>query len=126
LLERDRYDPVQWPSMRERIAAVFRTRTRDEWSRDLEGTDTCFAPVLTMAEALRHPHNAHRGTFVAVDGATQPAPAPRFSRTVTDPPTRAARPGEHTREALAAWGLASDRIESLIDAGAVLATDGTS
>ncbi|MBV8661584.1 MAG: CoA transferase [Hyphomicrobiales bacterium] len=76
-----RDDPAVWPQLRAKLAALFLTRTREEWSRLLEGTDACFAPVLTLAEAPDHPHLAARGTFVTIDGVTQPAPAPRFSRT---------------------------------------------
>jgi alpha-methylacyl-CoA racemase len=80
-LERDRADPANWPALHERFEAVFKTRTREEWRQALEGTDACFAPVLTLAEAARHPHLAARRTFVEIEGVTQPAPAPRFSRT---------------------------------------------
>ncbi len=76
-----RDDPVVWPRLHAKLEALFLTRTRDEWSRLLEGTDACFAPVLTLSEAPSHPHLAARGTFVTVDGVVQPAPAPRFSRT---------------------------------------------
>ncbi len=76
-----RDDPEVWPKLRAKLAALFLTRTREEWSLLLEGTDACFAPVLTLSEAPNHPHLAARGTFVTVDGVTQPAPAPRFSKT---------------------------------------------
>ena len=102
-----------WPLLRERLAAVFRTRTREEWCELLAGTDACVAPVLALAEAPAHPHNRARGTFVEVGGVTQPAPAPRFSRTPCDPPTPAASPGEHTDQALADWGLPPDKIARL-------------
>lgn len=113
-------DRSAWPRMKERFAEVFKTKTRDEWCAILEGTDACFAPVLSMAEAPSHPHNVARGTFVEVAGVVQPAPAPRFSRTpgaIQRPP---ARPGEHTAEALADWGLAPDEIARLRTAGAVV------
>ena len=74
-------DQSAWPDLKERMAALFRTRTRDEWTEFFAGHDVCFAPVLTMNEARAHPHNVARETFVEVDGAPQPAPAPRFSRT---------------------------------------------
>ena len=80
-------DRARWPEARARLAAAIRTRTRDEWSALLEGTDACFAPVLSMAEAARHPHMQARGTYLEVDGVVQPAPAPRFSRTPPDAPT---------------------------------------
>jgi alpha-methylacyl-CoA racemase len=92
-----------WPALKDRFAALFATRPRDAWCALLEGTDACFAPVLDMDEAQRHPHNAARQTFVDVDGVTQPAPAPRFSRT----PGRAApvgAPGEGGAAILADWG----------------------
>jgi alpha-methylacyl-CoA racemase len=109
LLRRLGLDPVDfvqtdragWPAARERLAAVFRTKTRAEWCALLEGTDACFAPVLSLPEAAAHPHNAARGTFVAVDGVMQSSPAPRFSRTVPDKPT-APRP-PNPEAALAAW-----------------------
>jgi alpha-methylacyl-CoA racemase len=113
------YDRSSWPAMRERLAAAFRTRTRDEWCELLEGTDVCFAPVLSLGEAPAHPHNAHRGTFTEVAGVVQPAPAPRFSRTpgaVARPPAHA---GQHTDEALADWGIGGDEVASLRASGAV-------
>src|SRR5579872_2575568 len=70
-----------WPVLKQKLAAIFRTKTREEWCRVMEGTDVCFAPVLTLAEAPRHPHMAARKTFVQRHGVSQPAPAPRFSRT---------------------------------------------
>ncbi len=83
----DRWDRTQWPRLRETLAAKFRARTRAEWCELLEGTDACFAPVLTMAEAPNHPHNAAREVFGDVGGVRQPMPAPRFSRSVPDRPT---------------------------------------
>ena len=80
--------------MKEKVAALFKTKTRDEWCKIMEGSDVCFAPVLSMAEAPKHPHNQHRGTFVEVDGVVQPGPAPRFSRTpskIQRPPAQAGR-----------------------------------
>src|SRR5204863_2188959 len=70
----------QWPVMKERLTALFKTKTRDEWCQDLEGSDVCFAPVLSMTEAPQHPHNVHRQTFLELNGVVQPAPAPRFDR----------------------------------------------
>ena len=105
--------------MKERLAAVFRTKTRDEWCQIMEGSDVCFAPVLSMVEAPDHPHNRHRGTFVEVAGIVQPAPAPRFSRTgaeISGPPSP---PGAHTEEALADWGIPGDDIDKLRSAGAI-------
>jgi len=71
--------PAAWPALKDRLAAVFRTKTREEWCTLMEGTDICFAPVLSMAEAPAHPHNIARGAFIERDGVVQPAPAPRFS-----------------------------------------------
>jgi alpha-methylacyl-CoA racemase len=112
-------DRTQWPSLKERLAAVFKTKSRDEWCALMEHTDACFAPVLTMAEAPAHPHNAHRGTFTEVAGVSQAAPAPRFSRTpgeIRRPPPHA---GQHTDEALTDWGFDAADIAKLRDAGAI-------
>jgi alpha-methylacyl-CoA racemase len=102
-----------WPQLKQKFAALFRTRTRDEWCALLEGTDACFAPVLDMAEAPAHPHNCARGSFVEIDGVTQPAPAPRFSRTAPAPGAAAAAPGQHSTQILADWGFSPDAIETL-------------
>ncbi|HMQ25183.1 MAG TPA: CaiB/BaiF CoA-transferase family protein [Acidimicrobiales bacterium] len=115
----DQQDRASWPAMKERLAAVFRTRTRDEWCALLEGTDACFAPVLEPDEAPNHPQLRERGTFCDVGGVVQPAPAPRLSRTppaVQGPPPA---PGEHTDAALADWGLAPDELAALRAAGAI-------
>jgi alpha-methylacyl-CoA racemase len=112
-------DRTKWPELKEKVAAIFKTKTRDEWCSIMEGTDVCFAPVLSMSEAPSHPHNVHRQTFVEVAGVTQPAPAPRFSRTpgaVSRPPAHA---GQHTDEALADWGFAESEIAKLRETGAV-------
>jgi alpha-methylacyl-CoA racemase len=79
-------DPSRWPRLKARLDEIFRMRTRDEWCQLLEGTDTCFAPVLSLDEAPQHPHNVERGAFVDVEGAMQPAPSPRYSHTNTDNP----------------------------------------
>jgi alpha-methylacyl-CoA racemase len=113
------HDRAQWPAMKERLAAVFRTRTRDEWCALMEGTDVCFAPVLPIPEAVEHPHNVARGTFVEVAGVTQPGPAPRFSRTAPAIASPPAHPGQHTDEVLAATGFDADRIAKLREAGAI-------
>jgi alpha-methylacyl-CoA racemase len=98
-------DREYWPAAQARLAALFKSRTRDEWCDLLEGTDACFAPVLTTEEAPRHPHNAARRTYVEVDGIVQPAPAPRFSRSTADLPTPPQPPGrgDDAEIALAAW-----------------------
>jgi alpha-methylacyl-CoA racemase len=113
------HDRAQWPALKERLAGIFRTKTRDEWCEIMEGTDVCFAPVLTIPEAVAHPHNVHRGTFVEVAGIPQPGPAPRFSRTeaaIARPPAHA---GQHTDEILAGAGFDADRIAKLRETGAV-------
>ncbi len=95
----------EWPAMSEKLAGVIKTKTRDEWTALMEGTDVCFAPVLSMAEAPDHPHNVARQTFVEVGGLKQPAPAPRFSRTpgaVQHPP---GGNGDEPPKILADWGV---------------------
>jgi alpha-methylacyl-CoA racemase len=112
-------DRTTWPAMKDRLAAVIKTRTRDEWCQLMEGTDVCFAPVLGMAEAPSHPHNQHRGTFANVAGVVQPAPAPRFSRTpgaIAMPPPHA---GQHTVEVLADWGFGEADVAKLVETGAI-------
>jgi len=114
-----RMDREQWPDLKQRIGEVFRSKTRDEWCEIMEHTDVCFAPVLRMDEAKEHPHNVARGTFVEIGGMTQPAPAPRFSRTTAEIDRPPAHDGEHTTEVLADWGLAEGRIAELVESGAV-------
>ncbi|MHB8219328.1 MAG: CaiB/BaiF CoA transferase family protein [Acidimicrobiales bacterium] len=112
-------DRDRWPEMKERFAAVFRTKTRDEWAAVFQGTDACAAPVLSPWEARHHPHNAARQTFVEIDGVEQPAPVPRFSRTpaaVSRPPSP---PGADTDEGLNGWGLSADAIAALRETGAI-------
>jgi len=103
----------RWPELKVKFAALFATRTRDEWCALLEGTDACVAPVLDMAEAPQHPHNRARGAFVDIDGVTQPAPSPRFSRTAPEVAAAPATPGEHSAEVLADWGWSQDAIAQL-------------
>ena len=119
------WDEGEWAALREKLAAVFRTRTRDQWCELLEGTEACFAPVLAMGEAPAHPHNAARGTFVSPGGVVQPAPAPRFDRTPSEMPPPAPRVGEHTAELLAQAGFEASEIDALRSAG-VVASAGTS
>lgn len=112
-------DKAQWPAMRERFAAIFREKTRDEWCAIMEGSDICFAPVLSFAEAADHPHNKARGAYVDIDGIVQPAPAPKFSRTPASvkhgPPVY----GAQTEETLARWGFSSSEIAALSAAKAI-------
>lgn len=107
------------PEVRATLEKLFKTRTRDAWCALLEGSDACFAPVLTLDEAPHHPHNVARGTFVEIDGIVQPGPAPRFSRTPSAQPTPPQALGEGTRPALAAWGIPSERIAALFASGVV-------
>ncbi len=113
-------DPATWPRRKERLAEVFRTRTRDDWSAVFDGTDACVAPVLTLGEAPHHHHNIARKTFVELDGIVQPAPAPRFSRTeagVTRPPPHC---GQHTDEVLTEWDVAEgEQLKALRALGAI-------
>jgi alpha-methylacyl-CoA racemase len=101
------YDKRAWPLMREKLAQVLATRSRDEWCAMLEGTDTCVAPILTMAEAPAHPHLAARETFVTHEGIVQPAPAPRFSRTPSAIQSAASVPASPASTVLARWTRAS-------------------
>jgi alpha-methylacyl-CoA racemase len=113
------YDRGAWPGLKERLREIFRSKTRDEWCALLEGSDVCFAPVLSLAEAPAHPHLAARRTFVEAHGQLQPAPAPRFSRTpgaIQGPP---ARPGEHTDAALSDWGFDASEIAKLRESRAI-------
>jgi alpha-methylacyl-CoA racemase len=116
----DQHDRAGWPRLRQRFTEVFKGQTRDAWIAALEGTDACFAPVLSLAEAPRHPHNAARGTFVEVDGITQPGPAPRFSRTKPALRRGPALRGEHTEEVLADWGFAAEELATLRQAGVIV------
>lgn len=108
-----RWDKAQWPRQKEGLAALFARRTREEWCRLLEGSDACFSPVLDMAEAPQHPHNAARHTFVEIDGVTQPAPAPRFSRTPPPMPSAPSNPGQDSDAILRDWGFTAESIEAL-------------
>jgi len=114
-------DRAAWPELKEELAAIFRTKTRDEWCRVFAEAkaDACFAPVLSPGEAPRDPHNAARGTFLARDGVTFPAPAPRLSRTPAVAGGPPPAPGQDTAEVLRDWGFDEDAIAELRNAGAV-------
>lgn len=112
-------DAPDWPALKARLAAVIATRSRAEWCARLEGSDVCFAPVLGLHEAHRHPHNVARQTFIERDGVVQPNAAPRFSRTPSAVRSAPCAPGQHSREVLADWGLDDARIEALCAAGVV-------
>jgi alpha-methylacyl-CoA racemase len=107
------YDTRRWPELRSAIAAAVRSRTRDAWCTALEGTDTCFAPVLSFEEAPGHAHAAAREAFVQVDGVVQPAPAPRFDRTPAGRPRPAPVLGEHTAAVLREAGFTAEEIHTL-------------
>ncbi len=119
-----RWDRTQWPRMREALATKFKTRSRDAWCTLLEGTDACFAPVLTMAEAPQHPHAAARQMFVEIGGVQQPMPAPRFSRSAPDLPRA---PQATTRDqalaSLCGW-FGDDRYTQLDQAGQLATVQG--
>jgi alpha-methylacyl-CoA racemase len=109
----------EWPQLHDKLAAVIATKSRDEWCALMDGTDVCFAPVLTMDEAPAHPHNVARQTFVEVAGVTQPAPAPRFSATpgaIQGPPPKI---GADNDGALADWGFSPEAIGALREQGAL-------
>jgi alpha-methylacyl-CoA racemase len=111
-------DRTQWPAMKERFAAIFATRTRDEWAEHFEGTDACVAPVLSPSEAARHPHVVARHTYLNGD-TLAPAPAPRFSRTPGEVSRPAETPGSGTEEGLLSWGINPTRIKELRADGAL-------
>ena len=112
-------DKTQWSTLKRKLAEVFKTKTQSQWNEIMEGTDVCYAPVLRMSEAAQHPHNVARNTFIEVAGVTQPAPAPRYSRSATDLPTAPAHAGQHTRAVLGDWGVDAVRIDTLLASGAI-------
>jgi alpha-methylacyl-CoA racemase len=129
LLERLGLDPAtlpgqfeftRWPELRTAFTAAFKARTRDAWCKQMEGTDVCFAPVLSLAEAPQHAHNRARVAFVEIDGVTQPAPAPRFSRTPGAIARAAPRRGEGGAQALADWGFGKTEIDGFRARGAFM------
>jgi alpha-methylacyl-CoA racemase len=112
-------DRAGWPAMKERLTAIFLTKTRDEWTGLLEGTDVCFGPILTMTEAAEHPHIKERGTVVNYHDILQPAPAPRFSRTGAEIQGPAVPPGHDTEAVLTSFGFSADEVAGLVASGAV-------
>ncbi len=118
---RHQWDREQWPALRRKLEAVMRARTRDEWCRLLEGTDACFALLLDMSEAPRHPHNVARSTFVECDGVVQPAPAPRFARTPNQLPPPAPVIGRDTARLLERIGVCESEAGELLGSGVVYA-----
>lgn len=116
---RGQHDRRLWPDMRAAIAGIVRTRTRDEWCAQLEGTDACFAPVLSLDEAPAHPHAVARASYISIDGVTQPAPAPRFDRSVPDTPRPSPATGAHTTEVLTEAGFDAAHLDALRAAGVI-------
>jgi alpha-methylacyl-CoA racemase len=112
-------DMAQWPALKERLAGLFRTKSRADWVAFFAGTEVCFAPVLPMSEARTHPHNVEREMFVDVGGASHPAPAPRFSRSATSVQGAPVKPGADTDTALAEWGFDPADVENLKATGAI-------
>ena len=112
-------DQSQWSKLKERLAAIFRSKSRDEWCEIMEGSDVCFAPVLSMGEAPEHPHNLHRKTFLDDGGVVQAAPAPRFSRTAPEVARPAPHLGQDSAEVLADHGFSAEEIHDLEQSGAV-------
>ena len=113
------HDKRQWGALKAKLTALFKSRTRGEWDALMEHSDVCYAPVLTMSEAVEHPHNQARETFVDVGGTMQPAPAPRYSGTATATPAPAPMPGDQTADILASLGMDEGQIAGLRAAGTV-------
>jgi alpha-methylacyl-CoA racemase len=118
-----RDDRAQWGELRATLSNVFKQKPRDEWCKALEGSDVCFAPVLSLAEAPMHAHHRARGTFIERDGIVQPAPTPRFSRTPADVARGAPKPRQGGAAALTEWGVDAATIERFRAAGAVILDD---
>jgi alpha-methylacyl-CoA racemase len=112
-------DAARWPDLKARIAAVLLQKTRAEWCALMEGSDVCFAPVLSLEEAPEHPHNVARESFVEVEGALQPRPTPRFSRSAPQAPVAARTPGTDTRAVLIDCGFEESEVDALVASGAV-------
>jgi len=118
-LEEAHFDVRRWPELSEKFAAIFRTRTQAEWCELLEGTDVCFAPVLTFGEAMDHPHSVARGTYREVHGVRQPAPAPRFSATPAEIGRAPVEIGADTPQVLAALGYSAEQADRLAGTGVI-------
>ena len=115
-------DSAKWPKAKSKLTNIFNSQPSAHWIKLMEGTDVCFAPVLTMQEAIRHQHNVDRKSFIEIDGITQPAPTPRFSNSPPGLPTPPPFPGQNSREILESWGmgLESSEIEQLLNSGVVV------
>lgn len=111
----DQMDMNKWPELSEKLSQIFKTKSQQSWCDLLEGSDACFAPVLDLTEATRHPHNQARGSFIEVAGVTQPAPAPRFSRSITEVACAPATPGQNSEAILRDWNISDTLIASLIE-----------
>ena len=110
----------EWPAYTKCVAEIVKTKTRDEWMKVFDGSDACVAPVLSMDEAPKHPHNAERKTFVEAFGTVQPGPAPRFSRTTGAINGTPAMPGKQSEDVLKGWGIEAERAAGFLKAGAVV------
>jgi alpha-methylacyl-CoA racemase len=119
----NQHETVTWPELRATLSAVFKQKSREEWCEALEGSDICFAPVLSLTEAPRHAHNRARGTFVEREGILQPAPAPRFSRTPGKITRGAPKRGQGGAAALTEWGLDAATIAKFRAVGAIILDD---
>lgn len=115
----NQHDRQRWPEMKARLTEIFRSKTRAQWCEIMEGTDACFAPVLSFVEAPSHPANQARNTYVEVDGVVQPAPAPRFSRTPSEVSHGPRGLGEDTDSVLQAMGFAEEEVRKLRDSGSI-------
>lgn len=110
-------DQEQWPELKIKLAAVIKTKTRDAWCEIMEGTDVCFAPILSMNEAPHHPHNIARESYLHTDGVIQPAPAPKFSRSAPSVPASPAPAGSNTQGVLQELGYDGAQIAELKNQG---------
>jgi alpha-methylacyl-CoA racemase len=113
------FDSANWPAMKERLAAIIKGKTRDEWDAVFAGANACYAPVLSMAEVRHHPHHQARGTFIDDGEVWQPAPAPRFSRTKAEIHRGAATIGQHSEEILREFGFTENEITARLESGAI-------
>jgi alpha-methylacyl-CoA racemase len=112
-------DAAKWPQLKNKLSEIFKQKTRDEWCDIMEGSDVCFAPVLSMSEASQHPHNKERQTFCEIDGVLQPSPAPRFSHNKPEIKNPPPDPGQDTKAVLVDFGFDSDEIEKLTAVNAI-------